>query len=101
MDRPLTRMTSCLSLPVCAVHIYYDGGVSRCSPSMDMKITGPDERDEVNVNDPTFHEFWRVAQLCNIAKYVLLVLPVCLSRPCGDDAMPTDCCVYLSMFFVW
>jgi hypothetical protein len=52
------------------VHIYYDGEVTRCSATMDLKITGPNERDEVNVEDKTFHEFWRVSQLCNISKYV-------------------------------
>lgn len=67
--------TCCNSLPsthmpctLGTVHIYYDGGVSRCSDTMDEKITGPDERDRVNVTDKTFQEFWRVAQLCNIAK---------------------------------
>lgn len=50
-------------------HVAAGGIISRAFPSMDKQITGPDEKDEVDMTEPSWRTLWSVAQLANVTVF--------------------------------
>ena len=50
-------------------HVMFNGSISRAYESMDTKITGEDEKDEIDMADATWKKLWTVAQLANVTVF--------------------------------